>query len=129
MWEYCGMARNKAGLEKALKEIPALREEFWKDVTVLGEGLEINQSLEKAGRVADFFEIAELMCWDALERNESCGSHFREEFQTPDGEAKRDDENFAHVAIWEHAVEGKKPIRHAEPLSFEAIGLQQRSYK
>jgi len=129
MWEYCGMARNEAGLKKALQLIPALREEFWKDVTVLGANEEINQSLEKAGRVADFLELGELMCLDALERRESCGGHFREEWQTPDGEARRDDESFCHVAAWEYAGEEKAPIRNVEPLSFESIQLQTRSYK
>jgi succinate dehydrogenase / fumarate reductase flavoprotein subunit len=103
MWEHCGMARNEAGLQAALDKIPALREEFWRDVKVLGENEELNQSLEKAGRVADFLELGELVCLDALERRESCGGHFREEFQTPDGEARRDDERFAHVAAWEYA--------------------------
>jgi succinate dehydrogenase / fumarate reductase flavoprotein subunit len=129
MWEYCGMARNKKGLETALQKIPALREEFWEDVIVPGVGEEFNQSLEKAGRVADFLELGELLCWDALERDESCGCHFREEHQTEDGEAKRNDKDFSHVAVWEHAGVEKKPIRHVEPLSFEAIPLQQRSYK
>jgi succinate dehydrogenase / fumarate reductase flavoprotein subunit len=129
LWDHCGMARNAAGLQKALGEIPALREEFWADVKVLGDGEELNQSLEKAGRVADFLELAELMCLDALERAESCGGHFREEFQTPDGEALRDDERFAHVAAWEYGGEGRKPIRHVEPLAFEYVPLTQRSYK
>jgi succinate dehydrogenase / fumarate reductase flavoprotein subunit len=129
MWEHCGMARNEAGLKKALELIPALRESYWKDVKVVGTGEELNQSLEKAGRVADFLELAELMCLDALERRESCGGHFREEFQTPDGEAVRDDANFTHVAAWEYAGEGKKPIRNVEPLVFENVHLAVRSYK
>jgi succinate dehydrogenase / fumarate reductase flavoprotein subunit len=129
MWEGSGMGRNRKGLETALKAIPGLREEFWEDVRIPGEAGEINQSLEKAGRVADFLEIGELLCRDALERNESCGSHFREEHQTPEGEALRDDKNFCHVAVWEHAGDGKRPVRHTEPLSFEAIPLAQRSYK
>ena len=129
MWEYCGMARNRAGLETALRQIPALREEFWQDVTVPGEGAELNQSLESAGRVADFLELGELMCRDALEREESCGGHFREEYQTPDGEALRDDERFCHVAAWEYAGEGRAPVRNVEPLTFEHVPLQQRSYK
>jgi succinate dehydrogenase / fumarate reductase flavoprotein subunit len=129
MWERCGMARNAAGLQEALGEIPALREEFWRDVKVLGDGEELNQSLEKAGRVADFLELGELMCLDALERAESCGGHFREEFQTPDGEALRDDGRFAHVAAWEYGGEGRMPIRHVEPLAFEYVPLTQRSYK
>ena len=129
MWEYCGMARTKKSLETALQKIPALREEYWQDVKVLGENEEINQSLEKAGRVADFLELGELICHDALEREESCGAHFREEYQTEEGEALRNDEKFAHVAVWEYAGEGKKEIRNIEPLSFEAVHLQQRSYK
>jgi succinate dehydrogenase / fumarate reductase flavoprotein subunit len=128
MWDYCGMARNKTGLEKALSEIPALREEFWKDVRVLGDG-PMNQSLERAGRVADFFELGELMVRDALAREESCGGHFREESQTDDGEALRDDERFGHVAAWEWTGEGNAQNRHAEALSFEAVHLSQRSYK
>ncbi|HKZ30905.1 MAG TPA: fumarate reductase/succinate dehydrogenase flavoprotein subunit [Vicinamibacteria bacterium] len=129
MWEHCGMARNKQGLETALQRIPALREEFWKDVNVPGSAMELNQSLEMAGRVADFLELGELMCLDALEREESCGGHFREEYQTPDGEALRDDERFCHVAAWEWKGEGQKPVRHVEPLVFENVHLQTRSYK
>ncbi len=129
MWEYCGMARNARGLETALQRIPALREEFWGNVTVPGQGPELNQSLENAGRVADFLELGELVCRDALEREESCGGHFREEHQTPDGEALRDDERFCHVAAWEYAGDGRKPTRHVEPLAFESVPLQQRSYK
>jgi succinate dehydrogenase / fumarate reductase, flavoprotein subunit len=129
MWDYCGMARTEQGLRTALEKIPALREEFWQDVRVLGDGEEVNQSLEKAGRVADFLELGELMCLDALERRESCGGHFREEYQTEDGEALRDDENFCHVAAWEYAGEGRRPIRHVEPLVFENVPLQTRSYK
>ena len=129
MWEFCGMGRNEKGLQTALQKIPALREEFWKNVRVLGDGEEINQSLEKAGRVADFLELGELMCLDALERRESCGGHFREEFQTADGEALRDDEQFCHVAAWEFAGDARKPVRHLEPLSFENVHLATRSYK
>jgi succinate dehydrogenase / fumarate reductase flavoprotein subunit len=129
MWDYCGMARNKKGLETALQKLPALREEFWKNVTVPGSGAELNQSLEVAGRVADFLELGELMCLDALEREESCGGHFREEHQTPDGEALRDDARFCHVAAWEYAGDGRKPIRNVEPLEFENVHLQARSYK
>jgi succinate dehydrogenase / fumarate reductase flavoprotein subunit len=129
MWEYCGMARNQTGLETALQKIPALREQFWKDVRVTGTGEELNQSLEKAGRVADFLELGELMCRDALTREESCGGHFREEHQTEEGEAKRDDERFQHVAAWEYAGEGKTPRRHQEPLEFEYVHPSQRSYK
>jgi succinate dehydrogenase / fumarate reductase, flavoprotein subunit len=129
IWEYCGMARNRKGLETALQKLPALREEFWQDVVVLGANEEMNQALEKAARVADLLEVGELMCRDALERDESCGCHFREEHQTPDGECLRDDERFCHVGVWEHAGEGKTPIRHVEPLAFENVHLQQRSYK
>ncbi|MBL8747832.1 MAG: fumarate reductase/succinate dehydrogenase flavoprotein subunit [Planctomycetes bacterium] len=128
MWGKCGMARNEKGLGEALREIPALREEFWKDVKVLGGDLSLNQSLEKAGRVADFLEFGELLCRDALERRESCGGHFREEWQD-DGEARRDDENFCHAAVWEYAGEGKAPVRNVEPLEFENVHLAVRSYK
>jgi succinate dehydrogenase / fumarate reductase flavoprotein subunit len=129
MWDYCGMARNEAGLKAALQQIPAIRDEFWHNVNVVGKGEELNQSLEKAGRVADFLELAELMCLDALHRRESCGGHFREEFQTPDGEARRDDDNFTYVAAWEYCGEGKAPELHKEPLTFERVQLSQRSYK
>ena len=129
MWEHCGMGRNKAGLEEALQKIPALREEFWRNLNVPGSADELNQSLEVAGRVADFLELGELMCLDALERDESCGGHFREEHQTADGEALRDDERFCHVAAWEYAGEGKKPVRNVEPLVFEDVKLETRSYK
>jgi succinate dehydrogenase / fumarate reductase flavoprotein subunit len=129
MWEFCGMGRNEAGLKTALQKIPELRERYWKEVRVLGENEEINQSLEKAGRVADFLELGELMCRDALERRESCGGHFREEFQTPDGEALRDDANFSHAAVWEYAGDGKAPVRNVEPLVFENVHLATRSYK
>jgi succinate dehydrogenase / fumarate reductase flavoprotein subunit len=129
LWEYCGMSRNEAGLKKALARIPELREEFWRNVNVLGSNEEFNQCLEKAGRVADFLELAELMCLDALERNESCGAHFREEYQTPDGEALRDDANYAHVAVWEYQGQGSKPLRHTEPLTFEYVIPTVRSYK
>ena len=129
LWERCGMERNAAGLRRALAEIPLLREEFWRDVRVLGTGEELNQSLEKAGRVADFLEFAELMCRDALHREESCGGHFRTEHQTPDGEALRDDANFAYVAGWEYAGPGKEPVLHKEQLVFENVHLATRSYK
>jgi succinate dehydrogenase / fumarate reductase flavoprotein subunit len=129
MWEYCGMARTEEGLRTAMQKIPELREQFWRDIRVLGTGEEMNQSLEKAGRLADFLELGELMCRDALERRESCGCHFREEFQTEDGEARRDDEQFCNVTAWEYAGEGKAPLRHVEPLAFEAVPLQTRSYK
>jgi succinate dehydrogenase / fumarate reductase flavoprotein subunit len=128
MWEYCGMARNRASLEKALSEIPALREEFWKDVRVLGDN-SLNQSLEKAGRVADFFELGELMVRDALHREESCGGHFREESQTEDGEALRNDDRFAYVGAWEWTGKGQDPVLHKEPLDFQHVKLTQRSYK
>lgn len=128
MWEYCGMARNKAGLETALREIPKLREEFWSNVRVLGGADTFNQSLEKAGRVADFLEFGELMCQDALEREESCGGHFRTEYQDA-GEAKRDDDRFCHVAAWEFQGDDQKPVRHVEPLKFDEVKLSTRSYK
>ena len=129
MWEECGMARNEEGLKRALIKIPAIREEFWKNVNVPGEGAELNQSLEKAGRVADFLELGELMCRDALDRTESCGGHFRTESQTPDGEAMRDDDKFAYVAAWEWKGEGNAHALNKEPLVFENVALSQRSYK
>jgi succinate dehydrogenase / fumarate reductase flavoprotein subunit len=129
MWEHCGMARNAAGLAEALERIPALREEFWGNVTIPGTGAELNQSLEMAGRVADFLELGELLCRDALAREESCGGHFREEHQTSEGEAQRDDERFCHVAVWEWAGPDRTPVRHVEPLVFEEVHLTTRSYK
>jgi succinate dehydrogenase / fumarate reductase flavoprotein subunit len=129
VWDHCGMSRNEKGLREALGRIPALREEFWRDVKVVGGGEELNAALEKAGRVADFFELAELMCRDALERDESCGGHFREEHQTPEGEALRDDERFCHVAAWEYQGPDRAPVRHVEPLAFEYVKPTQRSYK
>ncbi len=129
MWEYCGMSRNAEGLKHALAEIPRIRESFWKDVKVLGTGDELNQSLEKAGRVADFLELAELMCLDALERNESCGGHFREEYQTPEGEAQRDDEHYSYSAAWEFRGVDNEPALYKEPLTFEYVHPTQRSYK
>jgi succinate dehydrogenase / fumarate reductase, flavoprotein subunit len=129
MWEHCGMARTEVGLKKALQLIPELRASFWSDLRVVGSGESLNQSLELAGRVADFLELGELMCLDALERRESCGGHFREEFQTPEGEALRDDKDFCHVAAWEYAGEGNTPRRHIEPLNFENVHLSVRSYK
>jgi succinate dehydrogenase / fumarate reductase, flavoprotein subunit len=123
------MARDAAGLNTALALIPKLRDEFWRDVRVPGSGQELNQSLEHAGRLADFLELAELMCLDALYREESCGAHFRIEHQTPDGEALRHDETFAYVAAWEYGGDGKKPILNKEPLVFENVALSQRSYK
>jgi len=129
MWDHCGMARNEAGLQKALSEIPALRDDFYKDLRVLGSGQSLNQSLEKAGRIADFLELGELMCKDALDRAESCGGHFREESQTEEGEALRDDENFSFVSAWEWTGDPATSIRHEEPLVFENVALTQRSYK
>ena len=129
MWDHCGMGRNEAGLRKALERIPELRAEFWDSVIVPGVNASLNQSLEKAGRLADFFELAELMCLDALHRQESCGGHFREEYQTPDGEAARDDDNFSYVAGWEWKGEGKAPTLHKEPLTFDYVHPSQRSYK
>jgi succinate dehydrogenase / fumarate reductase flavoprotein subunit len=128
MWSKCGMARNEKGLQQAIADIQALRAEFWRDVKVLGGDATVNQSLEKAGRVADFLEFGELTCRDALERRESCGGHFREEWQEA-GEAKRDDENYCHVAVWEHKGEPRQAVRHQEPLAFENVHLAVRSYK
>ena len=129
MWKHCGMARNKAGLQNALKLIPELRDRFWREVRVTGSGTELNQELEKAGRVADFLEFGELLALDALQREESCGGHFREEHQTADGEAKRNDEQFAYAAGWEYTGPGNAPTVHKEPLTFEYVHLAQRSYK
>jgi succinate dehydrogenase / fumarate reductase flavoprotein subunit len=129
MWDRCGMSRTGDGLREAIAGVRALREQFWRDVYVGGRGEDLNQSLEKAGRVADFMEFAELMCQDALHREESCGGHFREEYQTPEGEAKRDDERFAYVAAWEFAGPDAPPRLHKEPLTFEHVPLAQRSYK
>ncbi len=129
LWDKCGMARNEAGLKEVLNRIPGLREEFWKNVNVTGDGDELNQNLEYAGRVADFMEFAELLCLDALHRNESCGGHFREEYQTEDGEAKRDDEHFAYVAAWEYQGPDKPPVLQKEPLVYEEVHMTQRSYK
>ena len=129
MWDKCGMARRAEGLRDAIQRIPVLREEFWHNVNVPGSDVELNQALEKAGRVADFLELGELMCRDALHREESCGGHFREEYQTHDGEARRDDEHFAYVAAWEWRGEGQEPRLHKEPLVFENVKLATRSYK
>lgn len=129
MWDECGMARTEEGLKKAIAQISALREEFWRDVKVTGAANELNTELEKALRVADFLELGELMCLDALTRNESCGGHFREEYQTPDGEALRDDNDFAFVSAWEYTGEPSKAVLHKEDLKFENIKLVQRSYK
>ncbi|MEV1328708.1 fumarate reductase/succinate dehydrogenase flavoprotein subunit [Micromonospora costi] len=129
MWDHCGMERSEAGLRKAIDEIRALRDQFWQRVRVLGDGEGLNQSLEKAGRVADFFELAELMCIDALHREESCGGHFRAEYQTEDGEAQRDDERFSYVAAWEFTATGQPSVLHKEDLKFEYVHPTQRSYK
>jgi succinate dehydrogenase / fumarate reductase flavoprotein subunit len=129
VWDYCGMSRTAEGLTSAIAQIRALQEQFWKDVNVPGSGDDLNQSLEKAGRVADFFELAELMCIDALDRNESCGGHFREEYQTPEGEAQRDDENYSYVAAWDYRGPGNQPSVFKEPLEFNYVHPSQRSYK
>jgi succinate dehydrogenase / fumarate reductase flavoprotein subunit len=129
MWDYCGMSRNAQGLESAIAQIRALREEYWQNVNVPGSGDDINQSLEKAGRVADFFELGELMCIDARDRNESCGGHFREEYQTPEGEAQRDDEHYSFVAAWGYRGPGNTPELVKEPLEFNYVHPSQRSYK
>ncbi len=129
MWDYCGMARNNEGLTKAKGMIQKLREEFWRNVTVPGKGMDFNQSLERAGRVADFLEFAELMILDGLDRQESCGGHFNEAYQTDENEALRDDENFCHVSAWEYRKAGEEPVMHKEPLVFENVKLTQRSYK
>jgi succinate dehydrogenase / fumarate reductase flavoprotein subunit len=123
------MARNAAGLQEALVRIPELREEFWRNVNVPGSDAELNQALEKAGRVADFLELGELMCRDALHREESAGGHFRTEYQTEDGEAKRNDDKFTYVAAWEYKGEGNEPVLHKEPLDYEEVKLATRSYK
>jgi succinate dehydrogenase / fumarate reductase flavoprotein subunit len=129
MWDHCGMSRTAAGLEAAIGQIRELRAEYWKDVIVAGSADDLNQSLEKAGRVADFFELGELMCLDALDRNESCGGHFREEYQTPEGEAQRNDAEFSFVAAWEYQGPDQAPALHKEPLTFEYVHPSQRSYK
>jgi succinate dehydrogenase / fumarate reductase, flavoprotein subunit len=129
MWDECGMSRTAAGLKKAIGQIRNLRDEYWQSVNVPGSGDDLNQSLEKAGRVADFFELGELMCIDALERNESCGGHFREEYQTPEGEAQRDDEHFSYVAAWGYRGPGSQPELNKEPLEFNYVHPSQRSYK
>jgi succinate dehydrogenase / fumarate reductase flavoprotein subunit len=129
VWEKCGMARDEKGLNEALAQIPRIRDEFWKNVKVTGQDGELNQTLEHAGRVADFLEFGELLCRDALERRESCGGHFRTEFQTEEGEAKRDDQNFAYVAAWEYAGAGNRPILNKEPLVYDEVHMSTRSYK
>jgi succinate dehydrogenase / fumarate reductase flavoprotein subunit len=129
MWDNCGMARNAAGLEFAIGRIQELREEFWQNVNVLGDNDGMNQALEHAGRLSDYFELGELMCRDALHRNESCGGHFREEYQTEEGEAQRDDENFSYAAAWEYRGLNHEPVLHKEPLLFNYVHPSQRSYK
>jgi len=129
MWEYCGMERSAEGLKTALEKIPALRQEFWENARVLGGAEDLNQSLEKAGRVADFLEMGELLCTDALHRNESCGGHFRAEYQTPDGEALRNDEEYAYVGAWQYTGDDNAPLLNKEPLTFDYVHLSQRSYK
>jgi succinate dehydrogenase / fumarate reductase flavoprotein subunit len=129
MLDHCGMARNESGLQKALSDIPALYEEYTSDALVLGSGDSLNQSLERAGRVEDFFELAQAMCLDALDREESCGGHFRDEYQSADGEAQRDDENFAHVSAWQWTGDAAHPELNIEPLEFENVALTTRSYK
>ena len=129
MWNKCGMARNEKGLKEAMKEIAELRADFWENVKIPGEANAKNQELEKAGRVADFLELGELFAKDALERNESCGGHFREEYQTPEGEALRDDENFKFVSAWEYNTDPSKSKLHKEDLVYENIQLKTRSYK
>jgi succinate dehydrogenase / fumarate reductase flavoprotein subunit len=129
VWDNCGMARSDASLRKALARIPELRDEFWHNLHIVGGEDELNQALEKANRISDFMEIAELMCIDALDRTESCGGHFRVESQTPEGEAKRDDVNFSYTAAWEWQGISQAPVLHKEPLTFEYVPLSQRSYK
>ncbi|HUC32315.1 MAG TPA: fumarate reductase/succinate dehydrogenase flavoprotein subunit, partial [Ilumatobacteraceae bacterium] len=129
IWDYCGMERTAEGLQKALGELPALYEEFQRDLRVTGDSVTVNQTLEKAGRVDDFFQLGMLMCRDALERNESCGGHFRAEYQDDEGEAQRDDDNFAHVAAWEWTGDPRQSVLHKEELHYEVIHLAKRSYK
>ena len=129
MWEYCGMARSEEGLKKALQLIPELRQEFWSNVRIPGSGEKLNIELERAGRVADHLEFSELMCHDALDRNESCGGHFRVEHQTNEGEAKRDDENYSHASVWEHKGVETAPVKHKEELVYESVKMATRSYK
>jgi succinate dehydrogenase / fumarate reductase flavoprotein subunit len=129
MWEYCGMERSAEGLRKGIDLIRSLREEFWRNLKVLGTNDTLNQSLEKAGRLADFLELGELMCIDALHRRESCGGHFRAESQTEDGEALRDDDEYSYVAAWEWTGDDERPVLHKEHLVYTAIEMKQRSYK
>ncbi|MDH3732000.1 MAG: FAD-binding protein, partial [Gemmatimonadota bacterium] len=128
MWDECGMSRDAEGLNRALKRIPELRQEFWTNLRVPGKGEQLNQALEHAGRLADFLEFSEVMCRDALQREESCGGHFREEYKTEDGEALRDDERFAHASVWEYRGPDAAPKMHREQLTFEALPLSMRSY-
>jgi succinate dehydrogenase / fumarate reductase, flavoprotein subunit len=129
LWDYVGMSRTEEGLKKAIGEIQRLRAEFWQDLTVTGTSDMLNKNLEFAGRIADYMELGELMARDALHRNESCGGHFREEYQTPDGEALRDDESYSYVGAWEYSGERSEPVLHKEQLSFENVKVTQRSYK
>ena len=129
MWDECGMERTAGGLQKAIGEIPGIRNEFWENASVPGTADELNQPLERAMRIADFLEFAEVMCIDAYERNESCGGHFRAEYQTEEGEALRNDNDYSYVAAWEFTGVGNKPSLHKEPLAFEHVALTQRSYK
>jgi succinate dehydrogenase / fumarate reductase, flavoprotein subunit len=129
MWDHVGMARSEQSLKKALSEIPVIRDEFWHDVNVTGNGQELNQALEEAGRVADFLEFAELLAADALDRDESCGAHFRVEHQDKEGEARRDDDKYMFVSAWEYKGVGQAPVRHAEPLVYETVHPATRSYK
>jgi succinate dehydrogenase / fumarate reductase flavoprotein subunit len=128
LWDRCGMSRHEAGLKEALDRIPELRQEFWQNLTVPGHGMELNQQLEVANRVSDFLELGELLVLDAMVRVESCGGHFREESQTPEGEARRDDEHFSHVSAWEFTGVGGDPVLHKEPLVFDYVHPAQRSY-
>jgi succinate dehydrogenase / fumarate reductase flavoprotein subunit len=129
MWNLCGMERTEASLKEALERIPALRAEFWENARILGDADDLNQSLELAGRVADFLEMGELLCIDALHRNESCGGHFRSEYQTPDGEAQRNDEEYSYVAAWQYTGDDSAPLLNKEPLKFDYVEPTQRSYK
>ena len=128
-WDACGMSRTREGLESALQKLPAIKEEFWSNVSVPGVGRDLNQALEVANRVADFIDFSEILLRDALTREESCGAHLREEYQTPDGEAKRNDEDFSHAAVWEYQGEGVAPKRNVEPLTFNAVKLSTRNYQ
>jgi succinate dehydrogenase / fumarate reductase flavoprotein subunit len=129
MWDDVGMSRNAEGLKHALEEIPKVREAFWNDLKIPADPDTLNKNLEYAGRISDYLELGELMARDALERDESCGGHFREEHQTPEGEAERDDENYCHVAAWQYKGDGQDPVLHKEPLEFKDAKIKQRSYK